>query len=782
MRKRIRKLIFAFTAAVFVPVCLCPAGMTVLAADTAISISGPSTVKKGQSITLSANKKGVSWRSNDETVAKVTSAGNVTGVNAGSCIIIASKGNSYTKKTITVTASVGSVNVSEHSMTLTEGSGKLVAYSVSPSDASASGMVWRSSNTSVAKVDSTGYVTAVAPGEATITVKVAGKTATCNVTVTKQPVTISFEQDKIVIQPGTEERINNSVISGSLTVVSRKWSSSNTGVATVTSDGLVKGRSKGYALVVETVTVRDANGAERTSKKSIDVYVSNTIKKSNGTKTAVSDTKNVITPSNKGEAQEKGGTTSITPGANKGKKTVISGSGGSKAVIDENGKLTYYDGNGKVISEAEARKLGLPSSVKARLLQTSNDNANLVFSPNDYGKLKAPVSLKDGTWSAIKNGVIEILKNGNYKIISSGVGYIIYEGTDANGNHVKYIYTIYSSLHPATVLGTMQKGDMTFYIGQEGNIRCPEFQNVSKNAKTYTLRFGQFGQFKTKNKVADDASWSTSNNSVIRIGGDGTYIAVGIGKAAVTVQDEKASYTYNIEVKDRSKEALTLTDDSKTYTYALRQGFLDAGLKPGQKASWASSEPRILEVDKNTGEFTTWQSGNVYITVKIGKQTKKYFCRVYDRTELDIDRYNPQTSNGAHVDLTKVRWTGTNSQALNVFGHGYFHAYHKGTGILTVSDGKKAYSYKFRVIESKKKYSKLNSASLPAKVYAATSSPIARIIAVLTIVIFTSLAIYLIRQEMKKEENQSRSKRKGKKLKKYKRSKKRKHKNNRTAR
>jgi uncharacterized protein YjdB len=46
-------------------------------------------------------------------------------------------------------------------------------------------VTWSSSNTAVAKVSSTGLVTAVKKGTATITVKTSdgGKTATCKITV-----------------------------------------------------------------------------------------------------------------------------------------------------------------------------------------------------------------------------------------------------------------------------------------------------------------------------------------------------------------------------------------------------------------------------------------------------------------------------------------------------------------------------------------------------------------------------------------------------------------------
>ena len=76
-----------------------------------------------------------------------------------------------------------SVSLNKTSLTLDVGKSYTLTKTVSPSNAATS-YTWRSSNTSVATVDSNGKVTAKASGTATITVKTSnGKTAICKVTV-----------------------------------------------------------------------------------------------------------------------------------------------------------------------------------------------------------------------------------------------------------------------------------------------------------------------------------------------------------------------------------------------------------------------------------------------------------------------------------------------------------------------------------------------------------------------------------------------------------------------
>lgn len=84
------------------------------------------------------------------------------------------------------TVPVTGVTVSPASLSLTVGQTGQLTATVQPADATNKNVSWSSSNTSVATVNNSGLVTAVAAGSATITVTTqdGGKTATCAVTVT----------------------------------------------------------------------------------------------------------------------------------------------------------------------------------------------------------------------------------------------------------------------------------------------------------------------------------------------------------------------------------------------------------------------------------------------------------------------------------------------------------------------------------------------------------------------------------------------------------------------
>ena len=90
------------------------------------------------------------------------------------------------------TVAVTSVTLDKTELALTVGDAVVqLTATVAPEDATDKTVTWTSDKPAVATVDATGKVTAVAAGEATITAQAGDKTATCKVTVTKAPATIT---------------------------------------------------------------------------------------------------------------------------------------------------------------------------------------------------------------------------------------------------------------------------------------------------------------------------------------------------------------------------------------------------------------------------------------------------------------------------------------------------------------------------------------------------------------------------------------------------------------
>ena len=109
----------------------------------------------------------------------------------------------------TTSIAVERITLSRSSATLTEGETLTLTVMVTPDDAADKSISWSSSSPSVATVDNTGKVTAIAPGTATITATAndgSGVSAQCEVTVTPASYVITFLVDGEVILTNTLTR------------------------------------------------------------------------------------------------------------------------------------------------------------------------------------------------------------------------------------------------------------------------------------------------------------------------------------------------------------------------------------------------------------------------------------------------------------------------------------------------------------------------------------------------------------------------------------------------
>ena len=136
-----------------------------------------------------ATDKTVYWRSSSTSIASVSSDGTVTGNKAGTATIYAYRttllGEDITGTcTVTVVQKVTSITLNITRAHLAVGNTITLYPTVTPEDApSAGSLEWKSSDESVATVDATGKVTALAVGTTEISVSADGITAKCTVTV-----------------------------------------------------------------------------------------------------------------------------------------------------------------------------------------------------------------------------------------------------------------------------------------------------------------------------------------------------------------------------------------------------------------------------------------------------------------------------------------------------------------------------------------------------------------------------------------------------------------------
>lgn len=131
-------------------------------------------VKLTTAVTVTPNKtanRKVRYTSSNTKVAKVTTAGYVKGVAAGSCkVTVVSARNSKIKAKISVKVvkPVTKVEFDASSGSMYVGETKTLKKIITPSSGSFKGVVWSSSNTKIATVTDAGKIKAIAAGSVTI--------------------------------------------------------------------------------------------------------------------------------------------------------------------------------------------------------------------------------------------------------------------------------------------------------------------------------------------------------------------------------------------------------------------------------------------------------------------------------------------------------------------------------------------------------------------------------------------------------------------------------------
>ena len=235
---------------------------------TAITLSSTEmTIEVGGKQTLQAEvkpdgatDKSVTWSSSDPSVATVDSAtGEVTAVSEGTATIFCSAADGSVSAACLVECTpavvpVESITLDIKSLSLITGETKVLTATVSPEEATDKAVMWSSSDPSVVEVEATGKITAKSAGEATVTCTSSdGKqTASCSVTVsdTVVPVTnVTLSTSSLSLTVGQTRQLRATVHPSDATNKAVTWRSNASSIASVSSDGVVTGKSAGVAIV-----------------------------------------------------------------------------------------------------------------------------------------------------------------------------------------------------------------------------------------------------------------------------------------------------------------------------------------------------------------------------------------------------------------------------------------------------------------------------------------------------------------------------------------------------
>lgn len=650
------------------------------------------TLKIGETATLNAtvmpenaaNKK-VSWSSSNASVATVDSNGKVTGISVGSAKITVTTDDGGKTASCSVAVnpiSVTGVSLNKSSMSLLIGGTEKLTATVSPSNATNKDVMWSSSNTSIATVDSNGNVSGIKVGTAVITVKTedGGKTATCAVTVNPISVTgVSLNQTILTMTEGDTQTLTATITPSNATDKTVTWSSSNTSVATISSSGVVTTKSAGNS----TITVTTNDGGKKAT-------CSVAVKEKTVSVTGVSLDKTSLSMT---EGDTYTLTATVSPSNATNKSVTWSSSSTSVATVSGSGVVTAKAAGSATITvtTVDGGKTATCSvTVQAKTVAVTGvslDKTTLSMTVGDTQTLTATITPsnatdKSVTWSSSNTSVAMVSSSGVVTAKAAGSAMITVTTNDG-AKKATCSVTVNAATVPVTGV-SLDKTSLSMTVGD-----------------TQTLT----ATVTPSNATNKNVTWSSSNTSVATVDSNGKVSGIKVGTAVITVKTEDGgkTSTCSVTVNPISVTGVTLNETSLTMTVGDTQA-LTATVTPSnatdKSVTWSSSNTSVAAVS-SSGVVTAKAAGSATITVTTVDGGKKATCSVsvvaatVSVTGVSLNKASMSLVIGGTERLTatvtpsnatnkNVTWSSSNTSVATVDSNGNVSAINVGTAVITV--------------------------------------------------------------------------------------------------
>ena len=576
---------------------------------------------------------------------------------------------------------VSSVSLDKTSVSLNVGESVTLAATVKPDNATNKTVSWSSSNASVASVDASGKVSAVAEGTATITAKAGDKTATCSVTVTKKVVaveSVTLDKSSLELNEGETATLTATVKPDNASDKTVTWSSSKTSVATVDANGKVTAVAEGTATITAKAGDKTATCTVTVKKKvvaveSITLDITSTILNTGETLTLTATVK----PDN---ATDK----TVTWSSNKTAVATVDANGKVTAVAEGTAIITANAGDKTATCTVMVMKTDIP--VEGITL----DKYYLELTEGETGTITATVkpdnaTNKTVTWSSSNPTIAAVDQNGEVTAVKEGTATITAKAGDKT----------------ATCTVTVKKK-----VVAVESITLDITSTILNTGETLTLT----ATVKPDNATDKTVTWSSSNPTIAAVDQNGTVTAVAEGTATITAKASDKTATCTVTVMKGNVPVESITLDK--YYLELTEGetaTLIATVKPDnavdKTVTWSSSNPWVATVDQN-GEITALRSGEATITATAGG--KYAYCSLVVKNKEIVITVESVTLDKTSLELFEgevamlyatvlpwnapdktVTWTSSNPSVATVDQDGRVTALHEGTATITAKAGDK---------------------------------------------------------------------------------------------
>ena len=547
---------------------------------------------------------------------------------------------------------VSSVSLNTATIEMIEGETFSLVATVLPKDAEYDGVIWASSNASVASVNS-GTVTAVKEGTATITASAGGKSSTCTVKVSAKVVTvtsITLDKTSLSMQVGETETITATVNPDNATDKSVTWGSSDVSVATV-SNGIITAKKSGEAII-------SAKSGSCIAKCKVTITVS--------TESITLDKTSLSLVV--GETAQL--TATVKPDDATDKKVAWASSDESVAKVS-NGKVTAVkSGKATITAKCGDKIAECAVTVTVPTGSVTLDKTTLSLAVGETEQLTATVKPDDATdknvtWTSSDESVAKVV-NGKVTAVKSGKATIT---AKCGGKTAE-----------CAVIVTVPTGSVTL------------------DKTSLSLAVGETVQLTATVKPADatdkNVTWTSSDESVAKVV-NGKVTAVKSGKATITAkcEDKTAECAVTVTVPTGS-----VTLDKTSLSLAVGETVqLTATVKPDdatdKNVAWTSSDESVATVAN--GMVTAVKAGNATVSAQCGGKTAKCIVTVIvPVTSITLDKSSLTMAVGETSVLTAtimpdnatdktISWSSSDPSVVKV-DNGKLTALKVGTSVVSV--------------------------------------------------------------------------------------------------
>ena len=490
---------------------------------------------------------------------------------------------------------------------------------------------------------------------------------------------ISLNKTALTLDAGNTEKLTATVVPEDSTDKTVTWTSSDTSVAKVASDGTVTALKKGTA----TITAKTSNNKTATCTVTVKQPITGVTLNKTSLELERGETSKItatVTPSNAD------GDKTVVWSSNKTSVATVATDGTVTAVGKGNATITATTSNGKtatctVTVGVPLKSISFENNVTEKTINKGeNFTLNVVYNPTDTDASKTI------TWSSTDTSVAKV-ENG--KVTAVGSGETTITATSTNGKKAECKVTVVNPLVSISI-----KDSTSIQYGQTEQLVVTYNPEDTTDDKTI--------------------SWTSSDSSIAEVASDGTITAKKVGTATITAKtSNNKTATCNVTVLPVELNSIAIKEQNiilnKNENKTLTVTYNPENTTDDKTVTWESSDDTVVSIDNN-GTIKALKAGTVTITAKVGSKTANTKVTVVipleaislnetDKSLLKNETVNLQVTYNPEdtTDDKTVEWSSTDESVAKV-ENGKVTALKAGTSYIKAKVGEKEVSCKISVI------------------------------------------------------------------------------------